>query len=343
VPSPARRTVTAFHDGMAWVAQLVLFLTLGLLVFPGELAEVALDGVLIAVVLVFVARVAGTFAGTLFAGFTVNERLALSWAGLRGGVPVVLATFPIVEGLPGSLGFFNVVFFAVVVSTLLQGTTFEAFAARLGVTTTEAALPAPLIEPAAIRPLGAEVVDHIVRPGDAIVGKYVRDLGLPREALLNVVIRDGQAFPPRGSTRIEAGDRLSVLVRQEVAVEFRELLGRWRDGPVGRAPTPYRLPQSTVMTSGPWRPGADGDEGDPSRPRAVDGVAVAEQLRTRRDRPGALVALADGRYAFTGPVVATGPRRAVQDAARRRLRHAGDEAERAWWREVIGALASPRE
>jgi cell volume regulation protein A len=340
VPSPARRTVTAFHDGLAWVAQLVLFLTLGLLVFPDQLPAVAAEGVLLALVLVFVTRPLGTFAGTAFAGFTVPERLALSWAGLRGGVPVVLATFPVIELGPEMVRFFNVVFFAVLVSTVLQGTTFEWVARRLGVTTSEAALPTPLIEPAAIRPFGAEVADHIVGPGDAIVGRLVRELGLPREALLNVVIREGQAFPPRGSTRIEAGDRLSVLVRQEVAVEFRELLARWREGPVGaaaREPAPALL-GSTVLTTGPWR-----DElGDPGRPAAVAGVRVVEQLRTRRDRPGALVLLADGRYAFSGTVFAAGPRRPVQDAARRRLRTGADEAERAWWREVIGALASSR-
>jgi cell volume regulation protein A len=337
-PSPAKRTITAFHDGLAWVAQLVLFLALGLLVFPGELGAVAPEGIVLAIVLVFVARVAGAFAGTAFSGFTTSERLALAWAGLRGGVPVVLATFPLIAEVEGSRTLFNVVFFAVVVSTILQGTTFEAVARRLGVTTTEAALPTPLIEASAVRPFGAEVVDHLVRQGDAAVGKYVRDLGLPREALLNVVIRDGQAFPPRGSTRLEAGDRLSVLVRQEVAVEFRSLLERWRSGPVGPEPRPYRLPESTVFSTGPW-----GDrEGDPGRPAALDGVAIVERLRTRRDLPGAVVVLADGRYAFTGPVVAVGPRRAVQDAARRRLRHAANEAEQAWWREVIGALASTR-
>ncbi len=338
VPSPARRTVTAFHDGLAWVAQLVLFLTLGLLVFPDQLGAVAVEGLVLAVVLVLFTRPLGTFAGTAFARFTVPERLALSWAGLRGGVPVVLATFPVLELGPQMVEFFNVVFFAVLVSTVLQGTTFEWVARRLGVTTSEAALPAPLIEPSAIRPFGAEVVDHLVRSDDAIVGRLVRELGLPREALLNVVIRDGQAFPPRGSTRIEAGDRLNVLVRQELAVEFRELLDRWRTGPVGPEPRPYRLPESTVLTTGPWP--ADG--GDPGRPPAVAGVPVVEQLRTRRDRAGALVLLADGRFAFSGPVFAAGPRRPVQDAARRRLRAAADEAERAWWREVIGALASSR-
>ena len=89
----------------------------------------------------------------------------LGWAGLRGAVPVVLATFPVIEGVPESLEFFNIVFFAVVISTLLQGTTFEPLAKRLGVTTNEPALPRPLAESGTIRRLGAEIVEYPVRPG----------------------------------------------------------------------------------------------------------------------------------------------------------------------------------
>ena len=335
--SPARRTVTTFHEGLGWVAQLALFLTLGLLVFPGQLGAIAVEGLLLALVLALVARPAGVLAGTALARFSLRERLALGWAGLRGGVPVVLATFPVLEGLPGSVEFFNIVFFSVLVSTLLQGTTFEPVARALGVTTREAALPTPLIDPTTMRRFGAEIVEHLVDPGDAIVGRRVRELGLPREALLNVILRGEQAIPPRGSTAIEAGDRLHVLVRQEVAVEFRELLARWRSGPIGPPPRPRAPLASSVFSTGPW----DGADGDPGRPSRVRGVEVVERLRTRRDTPGALVALADGRYAYTGPVVAVGARAAVQDAARRQLAHARDSADAAWWREVVGALARP--
>jgi cell volume regulation protein A len=332
--TPARQTLVTFHDGLAWVAQLALFFALGLLVFPGELLDFAWEGVLLAVILTFVAR---PIAVLLVPGFDLRERAVLAWAGLRGAVPVVLATFPVIAGLPGSAEFFNIVFFAVLISTLLQGPTFEPLAERLGMTTQESALPAPLADPTTTRRLGAEVIEFRVRPGDAVVGRVVRELQLPREALLNVIIRDDQAIPPRGSSRIEAGDRLHVLVRQEVAVAFRELLGLWREGPLA-APRPPRRPlRTTIFSTRPWR-SADGDA---ARPEAVEGVAVVDQVRTRRDRPGAVVALEDGRVAFTGPVMAVGPTVAVQGAARRRLGHARDEADRAWWREVIGALATP--
>jgi cell volume regulation protein A len=335
--TPARRTITTFHDGLAWVAQLGMFLVLGLLVYPSDFGGVWLEGIILALVLVFIARPIATFASTVGMGFSMNERIALGWAGLRGAVPVVLATFPVIEGIEGAREFFDIVFFAVLVSTLLQGTTFEWLSARLRVTTNEAAIPTPFTDPTTARRMGAEIAEFPVASSDAVAGRLVRELGLPREALLNVIIRGEQAIPPRGSTRIEAGDRLHVLVRQEVAIEFRDLLARWREGPIGPRALSRPLPHSSIVTSRPWGDG----EGDPGRPDAVDGIEVVDQLRTRRDQVGALVALADGRYAFTGPVVAVGPTQALQDIARRRLQRAQNDAERAWWREVIGALALP--
>jgi cell volume regulation protein A len=337
VATPARRTMATFHDGLAWVAQLTLFLVLGLLVFPEQLASVALKGTLLALIVAIVARPISALIATTFSGFELRERLILGWAGLRGAVPVVLATFPVIEHVPHSLEFFNVVFFAVVVSTVLQGMTFEPLAKRLGVSTTQAALPAHLIEPSAMRRLGAEVAEFVVEPGYAAAGRRVRELGLPRDALLNLIIRGEQALPPRGSTLIETHDRLHVLVRQEVAVEFRRVLDRWRDGPlpvaVRRRPT--LRGGAVIFTTRPWR----AEDGDPGHPARVSGLEAVEQLRTRRDQPGALVALADGRYAFTGTVLAVGSARQIQEAARRRLRRARTDGERAWWREVIGALA----
>jgi potassium/hydrogen antiporter len=170
-----------------------------------------------------------------------------------------------------------------------------------------------------------------------VVGRPVRELGLPREALLNVVVRGERAIPPRGSTVVEAGDELHVIVRQEVAVEFRALLRRWREGPLGPRERPRPQPRSrpSVTTVRPWE---DAD-GDPGRPREVAGHLVVDQLRTRRDEPGSLVLLDDGRYAVTGPLLAIGPAGELQQIVRRRLSRAQTAGERAWWREVAGAIA----
>ncbi len=340
---PAKRTIVTFHVGLGWLAQVAMFLTLGLLVFPSELMDVALEGTALGLVIAVVARPLATFATTLPFGYSVREQVVLGWAGLRGALPVVFATFPVIEGVPNSVEFFNIVFFAVVVSTLLQGATFEPLAERLGVTDTEAALPLPLADAGAMRRLGAEVIEYPVGSEHAIVGSRVRELGLPRDALLNLLIRGDQALLPRGSTRIEAGDRLHLIARQEVAIELRELMGRWREGPIGARPRPVRkhLTRQTLFVLRPWSDSM-GDGGEPSHPAAVHGVDVIDQIRTRRDgRPGAVVLLEDGRYAFTGNVVALGNPSQVQMAARRRLRLAKTDSERAWWREVIGALAAP--
>ncbi|WCB92710.1 K(+)/H(+) antiporter NhaP2 [Baekduia alba] len=140
-PLVEREAMQTFHDGLAWVAQLVMFLTLGLLVFPDALGPVAVQGTVLALIAAVVARPLAALVATTGAGFDLRERAVLGWAGLRGAVPVVLATFPVLEGVPRSEEFFAIAFFAVLVSTVLQGTTFEGLARRLGVTTGEAALP----------------------------------------------------------------------------------------------------------------------------------------------------------------------------------------------------------
>ena len=334
---PAKQTVVVFHEGLAWVAQIVMFLALGLLVFPSQLDDVWLEGTALALVLVFIARPLTAALATAFEPFTAGERLVLGWAGLRGAVPVVLATFPVIEGLDPDREFFNIVFFAVVISTLLQGGTVEWLAQRLGVTTSEPALPRPLMETGTVRRLGAEIVEYPVGTDDAIVGQLVRELGLPRDALLSVIVRGEEALLPRGSTRIEADDRLHVMVREEVAGEMPDLLERWRSGPV-EIPTVRQAPLragTAVFTTRRWTK-ADGDAGFP---KEVHGVPVAGQLRTRRDQRGALVSLEDGRFAVTGPLVAIGGPLQVQRYARRQLTSEEDAAARAWWQEVIGALA----
>jgi potassium/hydrogen antiporter len=334
---PAKRTVAVFHQGLAWVAQIAMFLSLGLLVFPSELGDFVLEGTALALVLVLVSRPIASFVSTAFDPFSMADRVVLGWAGLRGAVPVVLATFPVIAQVPESLDFFNIVFFAVVISTLLQATTFEPLAKRLGLTTSEPALPRPLAETGTIRRLGAEIVEYPVGPEDAVVGHRVRELGLPRDALLSVIVRGDEAVLPRGSTRVEAGDRLHVVVRSEVADRMGDVVARWGTGPVAGDEVPRgSLTGSSVFTSRGWDEERDGD---PGYPREIDGVPVRTHLRTRRDHRGALVSLTDGRFAVTGPTLAVGGARQVQAYARRRLTRETDDTARAWWQEVIGALA----
>jgi potassium/hydrogen antiporter len=334
-PIPARRTVVAFHQGLGWVAQIALFILLGLLVFPSSLGDVAFEALVLSAVLILLARPLATFAATALAPLNFKERLMLGWAGLRGATPIWLATFPVVAGIKESNVLFAIVFFVVVSSTLVQGASFEPLAKWLGLTTDEPALPRRLLESGRIRRLGGEVIAYRLPPGAAAAGHPVRDLELPREALVNVIVRDGNAIPPRGSTELREGDELHILVRSELREEVESLTKRWRDGPIGReSPPPLpRRAASQVFTVRPAR-------GDGEPREEIDGVPVASVLRSRDERGAYLLALADGRYAVIGAgLVAIGGRRALADwCERRAARPDVDGAERAWWQEVTGAL-----
>jgi cell volume regulation protein A len=334
---PARRTIVAFHEGLGWVAQISLFILLGLLVFPSQLDDVALKGLALSAVLILVARPVATFVATAFAPLNVREKAMLGWAGLRGATPIWLATFPVVAGIAGGEQEFAIVFFVVVTSTLVQGASFEPLASRLGLTTDEPALPRRLLESGRIRRMGGDVIAYRLPPGAAAAGHPVRDLELPREALVNVIVRDGHAIPPRGSTELQEGDELHILVRSELRDEVEALTDVWTKGPVGRQ-RPPSLPRrgaSQVFSVRPVRP-----DDDLRGLEKIEGIPVLAVMRTRGDDNGAMVALADGRYAVTSEkVVAIGGRRSLAEWCERRVERPGVEAaERAWWQEVTGAL-----
>ncbi|MEJ7717382.1 MAG: cation:proton antiporter [Thermoleophilaceae bacterium] len=305
---------------------------------PQRAARHRARGAAVALLLALVARPLAVAVSTLPFGYAPREQLLLGWAGLRGAVPVVLATFPVIAEVPGSGEYFNIVFFAVLFSTVLQGATFEPIARRLRLTSSEPALPRPLTESGTIQRLGAEVLEFPVGPEDAAVGARIRDLGLPREAVVNVIVQERtRRSRPRGSTRVAAGDQLHVLTRRESAQEVRDLLDRWRSGPIGRPARAVAAPGSSTSTFSSWRwREADGDA---AHPETVRGQPIVEALRVRRDRPGGLYVVADGRYAIIGAVAALGRRRQLSAWARRRASTA-DPDERAWLQTVIGALAT---
>src|SRR5258707_6702072 len=338
---PARRTIVAFHEGLGWVAQIALFILLGLLLIPSRLDDVALKGLALSAVLIVVARPVAAFAATALARLDMRERLMLGWAGLRGATPIWLATFPVVAGIGGGEELFAIVFFVVVSSTLVQGASFEPLARRLGLTTDEPALPRRLLESGRIRRMGGDVIAYRLPEGAAAAGHHVRELELPREALVNVIVRDGHAIPPRGSTELREGDELHILVRSELREEVEGLTSTWSKGPVGR-PAPPPLPHRAASQIFSVRPAREGD--DPMALREVDGIPVLAILRSCRDSAGALAALADGRYAVTGDeVIAIGGRRALAGWCERRAARPGvDQAERAWWQEVTRALIARR-
>jgi potassium/hydrogen antiporter len=333
-PIQAEQSVMSFHQGLAWLAQTALFLTLGLLVSPSHLSAVAGDGLLLALTLAFVARPIAVRLMTLRTEFTHAERLLLSWAGLRGAVPVVLATVAVTEGLAGSTRFFDDVFFAVVVSTALQGTTFEPLARRLGLTTTGPPLPRPIADYGTRRSLGVQLVEYPVAAADSIVGRRVGELGLPEAASLNVIVRGKAALPAHDSTQIRVGDTLHLLVRDEVAEQIPEFLRNWRNAawlPAGGSdPT-----EPVGLITRPWTAA----DGDPSDPEVVNGALVVDVLRKRGDRDGALVRLENGSHAVTGSSLALGSTPLIRRYAVRRMSAAENRPEQRWWHEVTAALS----
>jgi cell volume regulation protein A len=232
-PIQARQTIAVFHEGAAWTAQIGLFLMLGLLVSPASVSTVATEGVVLAVI-ALAARPAAALLATAGDGFSLPERVVLGWAGLRGAVPVVLATLPVTAGVSRGTTLFNIVFIVVVLTTLVQGMTLEPLARALRVTSREPARPRPLADRGTIRRLGAELVEYPVSPVDGVVGRQVAHLNLPPEATVNVIVRGREAIPPDGSVRIKAGDRLHLLVRTEAAGQVAAIVSRWEDGDAAR-------------------------------------------------------------------------------------------------------------
>jgi cell volume regulation protein A len=233
---PAKLTITAFHQGLAWVAQMGLFFSLGLLVFPSRLGDVVVEGTVLALVILLVGaprlhlrRDGGRPRAPDRANRARGGGPARGGARRAGDVPGDRWR----RGQPGLLR-----------RRVLRGPALDTRAgprdradrapARGDVVGAGAASAAG--RGGTIRGLGAEVLEHTVRAGDAISGRRVRDLGLPREAVVNVIVRGNEAIPPRGSTILRDGDRLHVLLRQETAVEVRGLLDRWTAGPIGPPP-----------------------------------------------------------------------------------------------------------
>ena len=225
-PSRYRRQLVAFHEGLAFAAQVALFVVLGLLVFPGDLPHVALPGLALTLLLMVIARPAAVWLSTLFSDYNQRERILLGWAGLRGAVPIVLSTFALSSHVPHRETIFNAVFFVVLVSTAVQGTTLERVAGRLGLLTRRPSTGEPPLRIASESDV--ELVDFAVAGDHAVNGSAVRELGLPRDALVAVIARGSSTLPPRGSTVVQEGDRLFVLVSRKKRADLEDVFARWR-------------------------------------------------------------------------------------------------------------------
>ncbi|MFB9052284.1 potassium/proton antiporter [Formosa undariae] len=214
-----KSTILKMFDGMAWLMQIVLFLTLGLLVFPSQIVPYIGVGLLISVFLILVARPVSVFISTMFFKMRMRRRFYISWVGLRGAVPIVFATYPLLAGIEKANMIFNIVFFISVTSILIQGTTLSVFAKWLKVGLPEK-IKSPSDDERYILDLPKSGMEEISIPENSYaVEKRIIDLHFPKSAFIVMIKRDGKFVRPGGSTIIEANDTLVFLLDNENSLE----------------------------------------------------------------------------------------------------------------------------
>jgi cell volume regulation protein A len=227
-----KRSVMRFHDGLAWLMQIAMFLTLGLLVFPSRLMPVALAGLAVSLFLMLVGRPVSVFASLAFAQMGRNEKTMISWVGLRGAVPIILATFPLLAGVPKSEIIFDMVFFIVLTSILLQGTSIPLLARLLK-------LEAPPVQkrqyPLKFEPterLRSQMVDVEIPPNSQVARKQIVEVGFPKNALIVLIRRKDDFIVPRGDTVLEADDTMLVLADEAGLEQVQKLVTEKQPHPI---------------------------------------------------------------------------------------------------------------
>lgn len=221
-----KKSLLRFFDGLTWLSQIGMFLTLGLLVFPSRLVPLIGTGFLVSAFLMFVARPLSVFLSLLFAKLQWQEKAFISWGGLRGAVPIILATFPLLAELPDSELIFNVVFFVVLTSALFQGWSIPIAARLLNVDAPFKPTPRYPIEFAPVEGVDTELVDLIVPYNSDVIGKPIVEVGLPQDSLIVLISRNDNFIVPSGGTALQEGDTILVLVNKENLPDVRTILSK---------------------------------------------------------------------------------------------------------------------
>jgi cell volume regulation protein A len=211
-----RRGIFSFHDAIAWLGQIVLFVMLGLLSFPSRLLAVAWEGLLIALVLILIARPLAVWTSAWPFRFRRRELTFLSWVGLKGAVPITLAIFPLMAGVPQSQLIFNAVFFVVLVSAITQGWSLPLVARWLNIGRPADPTPALSVEINALRQVDGEILDYTVKPRTHVAGQRLRDLALPDGVVVSLIVRGRDVVMPRGTTLLLPGDHVFVAMRMSL-------------------------------------------------------------------------------------------------------------------------------
>jgi len=223
---PYRAGIQRVHEALAWLGQVGMFLLLGLLVSPSSFAQVALPGLALGLLVAVVARPIAVWICLAPFRFTLAERVYVSWVGLRGAVPIILATVPILAGVPGSYRIFELVFFMVIVGSIIPGSTVGWLTRKLGLESREPPPPAASLEITSTRLLDGEVLLFYVDEASAVAGSSLADLPFPEGASALLVVRGTTLVAPRGATRLAPGDHLYVFSRPEDRPFLQLLFGR---------------------------------------------------------------------------------------------------------------------
>ena len=226
---PYKPLLTRVHDFSAWLGQVGMFVVLGLLAYPSRLALAALPGIVVALVLAFVARPLAVAACLLPLRYRAREIAYVAWVGLKGAVPIVLACIPVLLHAPAATRIFDVVFFAVVLSALLQGSTVRWLTRRLGLGRATGRSEAPVLEITATRPMGHELLIFDVHSASAVCGVDVVDIPFPEDSAAMLLVRGDELLAPRGTTTLAEGDVVYVFCRAADRVTLELLFGGRRD------------------------------------------------------------------------------------------------------------------
>ncbi len=226
-PSRYRHHLVSFHEGIAFLSQVILFVVLGLLVLPHQLLPVAIASLVLAVLLITVIRPVAVWLSIPLGHFTNRERVLLGFAGLRGAVPIVLGTFVLSSGIDHRETIFNAVFFVVLASALIQGATLERFARWLGVVEESAVKPTETANETANGKPDVKI-GFTVEARHSIAGAMIKEVGLPKKAQIVLIMRDGKRLKPQPSTLVRTGDRLFVSTYRSLQPEIEDVMERWR-------------------------------------------------------------------------------------------------------------------
>jgi cell volume regulation protein A len=218
-----KKSLLRFFDGMAWLSQITMFVALGLLASPSRIAGLLLPGLILVVFLILVARPLAVVISLAGGGWSWREQLFVSWVGLRGAAPVILATFPFMAGLPTAPILLDVVFFIVLGSVLVQGWSVPLAARLLGVTAPPVVKGRQALEFAGAQPADSDLVDFVIPSGCSVAGRQIVELGLPRDSLIVLITRAEEFLVPAGDTVLEEGDVVLALVTKTSLPEVRAI------------------------------------------------------------------------------------------------------------------------